>query len=401
MGTSARGRQSAETRLDRLIALQSLLARVSREIGPALELQPVLKTVLGAMRSMVDFRGGTIQLVDERGCYIAASDPDISAELAATRVPLGSGISGRAVVSATTVYVPDLDTDRRVDPVQRRTGGNATTHSYLVVPLMVLGECIGLLQVDSDEVDAFDTEDITVLEGLATQVAGAIESARRYERMLELERLKDDFIDRVSHELRTPLTIMIGFTDTLLTQDATLAPEVRHDALERIKAAINRLRGLLDEILYVSSLNAGTATVRREQITVADVAEEVRQLSTDPGLVTVDVAEDVRVEADPLLLRHILTQLVDNAIKYGGDATISAGQDAATGELVVSVRDHGPGIPDDRRRLIFERFWRGQHPVAGMGLGLATVRQLSASIGATVDIVDPPGRGAQVNVRFG
>lgn len=401
MGTSQRGRQSAEARLERLIGLQSLLARVSREIGPALELQPVLKSVLAAMRSMVEFRGGTIQLVDDRGCFIAASDPEISPELAETRVPLGSGISGRAITSATRIYVPDLDADRRVDPVQRVTGDNVTTHSYLVVPLMVLGECIGLLQVDSNEVDAFDSEDIAVLEGLAAQVAGAIESARRYERMLELERLKDDFIDRVSHELRTPLTIMIGFTDTLLAQDDSLPPEVRHDALERIKAAINRLRGLLDEILYVSSLNAGTATIHREDVKVVDVADEVRQLSSEPALVSVDVADDVRVEADPLLLRHILTQLVDNAIKYGGDATISAGPDPATRELVVSVRDHGPGIPEDRRRLIFERFWRGQHPVAGMGLGLAIVRQLSASIGATVDIVDPVGGGAQVNVRFG
>src|SRR5207244_12401706 len=90
-------------RLSRLLGLQTLLAHVAREIGPALELQPVLASVLGAMRSLMDFRGGSILLVNGAELYIAASDPKVDAEVAALRLPVGSGLAGRAVAEGRVV----------------------------------------------------------------------------------------------------------------------------------------------------------------------------------------------------------------------------------------------------------------------------------------------------------
>jgi len=121
MPTRQRGR-SAEERLARLLELQALLARVARDIGPALELEGVLFTVLQAMRSLVEFKGGTIQLTDDRGVYIAASDPPVSDDVKASRVPIGSGLSGRVISLGQTIYSPDLHTDPRVDPSQARRG---------------------------------------------------------------------------------------------------------------------------------------------------------------------------------------------------------------------------------------------------------------------------------------
>ena len=207
-------------RLSRLLGLQTLLAHVAREIGPALELQAVLHAVLRAMRSLMDFRGASILLVEDRQLYVAAADPEVDEAVANLRIPLGTGLAGRAVAEGHTVYSPDLDHDDRVDPVVRNTGSNKEIASFLVVPLVCLGEAIGAIEVDSTSRDAFDDVDRTVLEGLATQMAGAIESARRYEEMLDLERQKNDFIGRISHELRTPLTIMTGFVSTLLTPAA-------------------------------------------------------------------------------------------------------------------------------------------------------------------------------------
>lgn len=393
-------RQTAEERLERLLRVQSVLAKVARDIGAALELEPVLKTVLEAMRSIVDFRGGTIQLVDDRGCYIAAADPPVTEDLANSRVPVGTGLSGSAVATATTVYSPDLDTDPRVDPHQRRTGNNALTHSYLAVPLIVLGECIGVIQMDSNRVDAFDAEDRAVLEGLATQVAGAIESARRYEQVLALERLKDDFIERISHELRTPLTIVTGFTDVLLAKDGQMTPQDQGEALVRIRAAVSRLSELLEEILYLSSVEAGAIQAKRENVAIAELAKHVQLTSQAPADVHVEVDDDLWFALDPLLLRHIASELVDNALKYAGDATIGATIDPATDELVMRVRDHGPGIAKHERGLVFERFWRGQQRVAGMGLGLPTVRRLASSMNATVTMVHPQGGGSEFEVRI-
>lgn len=400
MGAVTKQGQTAEERLQRLLGIQTLLAKVAREIGAALELEPVLKTVLAAMRSMVEFRGGTIQLVDDRGCYIAAADPPVTADLASSRVPVGTGLSGTAVATAATVYSPDLDHDPRVDPVQRKTGNNAATHSYLAVPLVVLGECIGVLQMDSNEVDAFDADDRAVLEGLATQVAGAIESARRYEHVVALERLKDEFIERISHELRTPLTIVMGFTDMLLVQDEQMSREQHEEALLRIRAAVNRLSGLLEEILYLSSLDAGSIQVHLEMSSIADLAARVRDLSRDPSRVEIAVDPGLRFPVDALLVRHMVTRIVDNALKYAGDAMIRADIDPGTDELLISVRDHGPGVGPEQQALMFDRFWRGQHWTAGLGLGLATVRRLASSMGARVSVADPEGGGMELTVRI-
>jgi signal transduction histidine kinase len=391
--------KSAEERLDRLLDLQSLLARVSREIGPALELQSVLTTVLVAMRSLVEFRGGTIQLVDERGVYVAASDPPVSQDILDARVPVGTGLSGRVISTGKRIYSPDIQQDDRVDRQLRRAGTNAPSRSYLVVPLIVLGHVTGALQVDSNDADAFDDDDVAVLEGLAVQVAGAIESARRREDLLEVERMKSDFIARISHELRTPLTVMGGFTDTLLMHGDRIGPDQQHEVLGRIKTSITRLAALIEEILTVSSLDAGLSQVKPEEVDVGELLRETARLSIDPSRVTVDVPGTKFLVTDPVILRHLVNQLVDNALKYGGDAQVTC-FDGDDGRARIIVRDHGPGIAEHDREKVFERFYRGNHTGAGMGLGLPVVRQLCAALDATITLDDAPDGGARFTVRF-
>src|SRR4029079_16190005 len=137
--------------------------------------------------------------------------------------------------------------DARVNASITGIGSNVETHSYLAVPLICLGETIGVLQIDSRDIDAFDDDDVTLLEGLAAQVAGVIESARRYALVMELERLKSDFISRVSHEPRTPLQIIGGFVLTMLEHGNALDDETRRDMLTRCRLASARLSRLIEE----------------------------------------------------------------------------------------------------------------------------------------------------------
>ena len=97
-----------EERLQALLTLQSLLAKVSRELGPAIELQPVLATVLRVMRSLVDFRGGSVCLVEDGVIRVAAADPPVSPEVAAARLPVGRGIVGRTVAECRGLTTDDL-----------------------------------------------------------------------------------------------------------------------------------------------------------------------------------------------------------------------------------------------------------------------------------------------------
>jgi K+-sensing histidine kinase KdpD len=381
-------------RLSRLLGLQTLLAHVAREIGPALELWPVLQAVLKAVRSLMDFRGGAILLVEDGELYVAAADPAVDEEVANLRIPVGTGLAGRAVAEGRSVYSPDLDDDDRVDPVLRSTGSNTGMTSLLVVPLVCLGEVIGTIEVDSVERDAFDDVDRMVLEGLATQVAGAIESARRYEEMLQLERLKNDFIGRISHELRTPLTIMAGFISTLIAHDSEFGPEDRKAMLERTRVSIDRLSDLIDELLTAASFEAGMAEAELADVEVGPILDAIRAEAVDPERVRVNCPAGLQERTDPKLLKQALHLLVDNAMKYGGNAELTA----TPGQI--AVRDHGPGVPAELGDRVFDRFVRGSTSKPGMGLGLPLVRSLCTAMDARVELESPPDGGACFRIRF-
>jgi K+-sensing histidine kinase KdpD len=391
-----RAQRSPAERYERLLEVQALMAQLAREIGPALELERVLQIVLNGMRSLLDFDGGSVSLVDDQGLYVAAADPPVSDEVMALRLPVGSGISGRAVQSGMTQYSPDIRVDPRVPTEVSNLGSNSKLVSYLAVPLIVLGQAIGAIQVNSGDVDAFDEDDRTLLEGLATQVAGAIESARRFEKVAELEILKSDFIARVSHELRTPITIMSGFVSTLLAHHDELDAAARRQMLERVEVATARLSGLIDELLMLSKLEAGVVAATRETIAIADVLEQVRRESARPESITIECDPTVRADTDHNLLVRALGFLVDNALKYAGAAELHGARG------VIEVIDHGPGIRADARVKVFERFTRDtdQTTVPGMGVGLPMARTLLAAAGADLILEDTPGGGAHMVVKF-
>lgn len=387
-----------EDRLRRFIGMQDLLFEVSRAIGPAVELQPTLESVIRAMRELVDFKGGTICLVEQGLIRIAASDPAVSQDVMDARLPVGEGLAGRVVASGQPIYSPCLQEDARVDQELAGTGTNATIVSYIGVPLIVLGQVTGLLQIDSSERDAFTDDDLYVLQGLAAQVAGAIESARRYEAVVELERLKSDFIERVSHELRTPLTVLGGFTETLLDEERPLPADEARGFLERVRHATNRLRYLIEEILMMASLQAGLSTPSMVEVNVEQALLDAASASRNPKACTVRVPEPTAVRCDPLLLERILKLLLDNALLYAGDAVLTAGREGR--EVHISVRDHGPGVADDVRETMFERFTRGRHTQAGMGLGLPTARELAALVHGRIEYEDRDP-GSEFRIVFG
>ena len=388
--------ERAAERYERLLEVNRVMVSVAREIGPAIELERVLQIVLHAMRNLVDFDGGMVWLTDEQGAYLAASDPNVTDADPDVRVPIGTGITGRIVASGEPIYIPDIRSDARVDSAAVAALQRGPFTSYLGVPLRVLGEVIGVLAVESGDQDAFDDDDRVLLAGRATQVAGAIESARRFEKIAELEVLKSDFIARVSHELRTPITIMSGFVSTLLAHHDALDADARRGMLERVEVATSRLSGLIDELLMLSKLEAGVVAATREPVVVREILEQVRRESANAEAVTIVCADDVKTETDPNLLVRALGFLVDNALKYAGAAELHA----SDGEI--AVIDHGPGIRAEAKVRVFERFTRDTDltTVPGMGIGLPMARTLLAAIGADLLLEDTEGGGARMVAKF-
>ena len=375
--------QDPTERLRRIAASQALLADVSRSLGPALNLEDTVRSVLEAMRRLVEFRGGSICLVEDGNVRIAASDPPASDEVVELRLPVGSGIAGRVVATGRTIYVPDLDADERVDPEVRHTGSNTGMTSYLGVPLVCLREVIGLLQVDSRTRDAFDDVDIMLLEGLAAQTANAIQSARLVDEMARLDSLKRGFINLVSHELRTPLTIASGMVKTYRSLRPADPDDELDLLLERGDIALGRLGRLIEELILVSQLSAGDVRPASEPVAVRTAIEEAVERCPDATVVEIDCPRETVVVSDGRLLSRAIEALVENAVVYAGHAQVVAG------EGVIEIRDRGPGLPTELQSGQYETFSRsGNHDptVAGLGLGLYMAQALVTELGGKLEV---------------
>jgi len=269
------------------------------------------------------------------------------------------------------------------------------------LPLTARDHALGRLVAEPRAGAVFSASDEALLEVAAIQMSGALEQARLYAEIMELDRLKSDFIARVSHELRTPITIITGFLETLLAHDETIDADQRRHMLERSRTASARLGALIEELLILSRIEAGVLTPQPETLDATAVLETVRAAAAEPDQVLVDDAAGQQLVTDRALLTRALGLLVDNAVKYGGAAELTA---RVVGDRwVVDVRDRGPGFPEDLRETAFELFTRSKSnaSVPGLGVGLAIARTLIEILDGTISIESPnSGHGALVRVSL-
>jgi two-component system phosphate regulon sensor histidine kinase PhoR len=247
--------------------------------------------------------------------------------------------------------------------------------------------------------------------GLSSAVGGGGETlvvvARDVTRAHEIDRMKDDFIATVSHELRTPLATIRGFTE-LLEPPNPVPDEVRSQVLGRIRKGTHRLERLVANLLEVSRIDAhrSVEVVARELDlveVVRRVVEEVQESWPDREI-EVDIGPGGwRVQGNLLSLERILINLLSNALTYAesGPVHLTIRAEDEDG-VVVSVRDHGPGIPPQDQARIFERFERldTERQKAGTGLGLYISRGLASSMGAELAVQSRPGEGAEFTLHL-
>lgn len=383
----------------------ALLLALFEEVAASLDLGEVLARCLRGTRRLVPFRGGSIALVEAGHLSIAVSDPPVDPDVGALRLPLGAGLSGRAAADGRPVYSPDLDTDDRVDPGVRFTGLNTEIHTYFAVPIVAAGDVVGVLQIDSPEIDGFSPTDREMITALAPLMGSAIQNARSYvseleteERLEELERMRSDFISIVSHELRTPLTALLGFADLLarisdLASDREKVPYL----IDRIESATSRLTRLVNELEQLAGLDAGSLDISSRPVDLRLLIDLVVTPFRRQRPVVLKLEEMLPgVVADPDHLGEALTALVDNAVKFsesGSPITVSASR---RGDVVeIEVIDEGSGVPPELAQKVFERFAQVEPPsvrrAGGLGLGLPVARGLVERMGGMLSLVPGPG----------
>jgi two-component system, OmpR family, phosphate regulon sensor histidine kinase PhoR len=217
------------------------------------------------------------------------------------------------------------------------------------------------------------------------------------------EELRAGFTAAVSHELRTPLARLLALLET-----ASL-PSVNVDQLiEQGKAEVEQIRELIDDVLFLSELETDRAVVSLTSTRAAPIIREVLSgLSENALRAGITLGAELDEEADvplrPRMLRVVIANLVENAIRYAGDGAAFSMRVSREGdETVIAAADDGVGVSDEDLRRLFERFYRSDRARAsrGTGLGLAIVKHIVTSAGGRVEALSIPGQGLEIRIAF-
>ncbi len=231
---------------------------------------------------------------------------------------------------------------------------------------------------------------------------GQVAVLRDVTTMRRLERMRRDFVANVSHELRTPISVVSANTETLLDgalDDKEFAPKL----LEAVHRNADRLTLIINDLLDLSRLEAGSYSLHSGRSQVLGVAERVVESLAEKAagkstLVTLKIDGDLIVMTDEAALFQVLVNYLENAIKYTPpESKIEISAWRRKKKIRVQVSDNGPGIPEKYRNRIFERFFRvdpgRSREMGGTGLGLSIVKHLVEAMGGRVGVsqADPTG----------
>jgi PAS domain S-box-containing protein len=236
------------------------------------------------------------------------------------------------------------------------------------------------------------------------------ELLRLNERLVELDRLKDEFVALVSHELRTPLTSIRGYVELIREGKGGAVTEKQDHFLEVMNRNSERLLRLVSDLLFVAQAESGKVALQVESLDLAAVAKEsveaTRPLAAKRAVaLNLAAGDELRLSADHARLVQLLDNLLSNALKFtpeGGRIDVSVS--AQNGHAVLEVADTGMGIPRSEQERLFERFYRAStataQAVPGTGLGLAIAKAIVDAHGGRIEVESDEGSGATFRVEL-
>jgi GAF domain-containing protein len=353
-----------------------------------LDLEPLLDVLLPRIRDILEADTCAVLLLDTtNGELVATAAVGIEEEVEqGVRIPLGKGFAGRIAAQRTPVVIDDLSKADVVNAILREKG----IKSMLGVPLLVRDVAIGVLHVGTLHPRRFSNDDSELLQIVAERVALAVERAQLHEDTVRLDQLKANFVAIASHELRTPATSVYGVFATLAERGEELGEDLRNQLLDVGYEQATRLRRLLEELLDLSRLDSQSMNVDPRPVAILNALEKIVKEAVAEGVpFTFDVAPDLAAIVDPLVLDRVVSNLVINAQRYGAPPFRIAAE-RPDRHLRIAVDDCGPGVPEDLRPRLFERFARGDE-AQGSGLGLAIARAYARAHGG--DLFYEPSEG--------
>lgn len=239
------------------------------------------------------------------------------------------------------------------------------------------------------------------------ELSGLVAIFHDITRLKKLEQVRRDFVANISHELKTPITAIQGFAETLL-EGALDDREHALKFLETIRANSERINTLVDDLMTISKIEMGVFTITKKPVAINEVVNSVVALLEEQAkeknlVMTVSIPPHLQtINADRDRLVQILTNLVENAIKFTDKGGITIGMSEAGGKKELFVEDTGIGVPEKHLSRLGERFYRvdpaRSRTMGGTGLGLAIVKHLVRAHGWEMKLESTPGKGTKVRI---
>lgn len=381
-----------------------VLTRTVTQLSGADSLERVTEIVAGAVRSMMGAEGATFVLREDGHCFYADEDA-IEPLWKGRRFPLGSCVSGWAMLNRQALAIPDIYVDERVPWDAYRP---TFVKSLCMAPIRA-ADPVGALGAYWSEHHEPTRQEVRQLQVLANSTAVALENLELRGAIVRRIDERDDLAQRARelesaihslvHDLRSPLGAMMGYAELIAEED--LDDEKRRAFARTMVEAGNRMGDQIDRMLALYRV-----TNRDLEPTPLDLTALAREVGE--GLVAREPERDVRLQvqdglrgvADPALTRMVLENLVGNAVKYTGRtevAVIEVGSSGSGPELTTFfVRDNGAGFDPAETARLFRPMARlhAESDFPGTGLGLASVARIVERHGGSVSAEGQPGRGA-------
>ncbi|MBN1679644.1 MAG: GAF domain-containing protein [Anaerolineae bacterium] len=410
---NARLFEVSEQRADEMAFLFS----VTTAAATAIDLDETLDQVVNTLRGTMNLTSASIFLPDASGEYMVkgADVGAVGAETDLSSIELDRGLIGWVARHNEAVIIDDLSND------PRRLPSNKNTRSVIAVPLQAVGVLVGVLVGESNEVNAFDENDLRLLQTLSSSLAAIIENSRLLReiqdanvRLLEVDHLKTNFLAAMSHELRTPLNSIIGFSRVILKGIDGPLTDAQEEDLQTIYDSGRHLLGLVNDILDQAKIEAGKMELSFAYFKLQEVIKGVMSsavgLSREKSLrLYTEIADDLPdAYGDEFRTRQVLLNLVSNASKFTneGSVTLTAFPTTEEGQPVihVSVSDTGIGIAEEDMPLLFEAFQQVDNSltrrVEGTGMGLPLAKSLTELQGGRIWVESEVGVGSTFSISI-
>ncbi|MXV16660.1 sensor histidine kinase [Hufsiella ginkgonis] len=394
--------QALEKKAKQLLILNS----IGKNISEKLDVNAILQKVTDATTNLTGAAFGAFfynKVNSEGESYMLYTLSGVPREaFAEFPMPRNTAVFHATFSGEGVVRADDITKDPRYgknDPHFGMPKGHLPVVSYLAVPVLSSsGTVIGGLFFGHPQPGVFLEEHEDMVVNVASQAAIALDNSKLFEEVSELSRKKDEFIALAAHELKTPLTSMSGFLQILQKNDLE---GINKMFVEKSVRQLEKLTVLVNDLFDISKVQAGKLQFNFELFDLSLLIEEICETfkHSVPGREFITVLEPrLIVKGDKMRMEQVITNLVANAVKYApGSPKIDITAAGKQNEIIVCVKDYGPGISRENQAYIFTQFYRvtnDEHHVSGLGLGLYITREIIKRHGGRIWVESEPGNGA-------